>query len=95
MEGEWLRRLGRVRQDAAARRLIAALPEQPVLDSASAQRLTGRSHVAVNGALRQLQEAGILRRLNQRKWGRVWECDELLDLVEDFEESVRRSFPGA
>ena len=95
LEGEWLRRLGRVRQDAAARRLIAALPEQPVLDSASAQRLTGRSHVAVNGALRQLQEAGILRRLNQRKWGRVWECDELLDLIEDFEESVRRSFPGA
>jgi hypothetical protein len=30
-----------------------------------------------------------LRRLNRRKWGRVWECDELLDLVEDFEESVR------
>ena len=27
-------------------------------------------------------------RLNQRKWGRVWECDELLDLVEDFERTV-------
>ena len=27
------------------------------------------------------EAAGILRRLNQRKWGRVWECDELLDLV--------------
>ena len=33
-------------------------------------------------------DAGILRRLNQRKWGRVWECDELLDLVEDFERTV-------
>ena len=75
-------------KDSAARLLIAALPEQPVLDSAAAQRLTGRSHVAVNNALRQLAEAGILRRLNERKWGRVWECDELLDLVEDFERSI-------
>ena len=42
----------------------------------------------VNGALKQLEDVGILRRLNERKWGRSWECDELLDLVEDFEESV-------
>jgi hypothetical protein len=50
--------------------------------------MTGRSHVAVNNALRQLQELGILRPLNERKWGRAWECDELLDLVEAFEESI-------
>ncbi|HSR93301.1 MAG TPA: hypothetical protein VLK56_00405, partial [Solirubrobacterales bacterium] len=87
-EEEWLERAGAPRRDSAARLLIGALPEQPVLDATSAQRLTGRSHVAVNGALRQLEEAGILRRLNERKWGRVWECDELLDLVEDFEASV-------
>ena len=87
-EEEWLERAGAPRRDSAARLLIGALPEQPVLDAASAQRLTGRSHVAVNGALRQLEEAGILRRLDERKWGRVWECDELLDLVEDFEASV-------
>jgi hypothetical protein len=42
----------------------------------------------VNGALKQLEDVGILRRLNERKWGRSWECDELLDLVEGFEESV-------
>lgn len=88
-EQEWLERAGRPRRESAARRLIAALPEQPVLSSVDAQRLTGRSHVSVNKALEQLEAAGILRRLNQRKWGRVWECDELLDLVEDFEESVR------
>ena len=87
-EEEWLERAGRPRGDSTARRLIAALPEQPVLSSADAQRLTGRSHVSVNKALEQLENAGILRRLNQRKWGRVWECDELLDLVEDFERTV-------
>lgn len=71
------------------RLLIGALPEQPVLDSRTAQQMTGRSHVAVNKALRQLEGLGILRPLNERKWGRAWECDEALDLVEDFEESVR------
>lgn len=88
LEEEWLRRAGEPRKDSAARLLIAALPEQPVLDSAAAQRMTGRSHVAVNNALRQLAEAGILHPLNERKWGRAWECDELLDLVEDFERSI-------
>ena len=43
----------------------------------------------MNKALEQLENAGILRRLNQREWGRVWECDELLDLVEDFERTFR------
>ena len=87
-EQEWLERAGHPRRDSAARRLISALPEQPVLNSADAQRLTGRSHVSVNKALEQLENAGILRRLNRRKWGRVWECDEILDLVEDFERTV-------
>ncbi|HSS04889.1 MAG TPA: Fic family protein [Solirubrobacterales bacterium] len=88
LEESWLERAGRPRQGSAARRLIGALPEQPVFDAAIAQNLSGRSHVAVNNALRQLEEAGILRRLNERKWGRAWECDELLQLVEEFEESV-------
>ena len=87
-EEEWLERAGNPRRDSTARRLIAALPEQPVLSSADAQRLTGRSHVSANKALEQLENADILRRLNRRKWGRVWECDELLDLVEDFERTV-------
>ena len=85
---EWLERAGQPREDSAARRLIGALPEQPVFDAAIAQRLTGRSHVAVNNALRRLEEAGIVRTLNEKKWGRAWECDELLELVERFEESA-------
>ena len=88
LELEWLERAGSPRAGSAACLLIAALPERPVFDSATAQRLTDRSHVAVNAALRQLEEAGIVRRLNERKWGRAWECTELLELVEAFEESV-------
>jgi hypothetical protein len=26
--------------------------------------------------------------VNERKWGRVWECDELLALVDGFERNV-------
>jgi Fic family protein len=84
----WLELLGNPRRDAAARQLVSSLPEQPVIDVAAGRRITGKSHVAVQNALRQLEDVGILRQLNQRKWGRVWECDELLQLVEDFEEMV-------
>lgn len=35
-----------------------------------------------------MEQAGIVRKLNEKKWGRAWECDELLELLEDFEKSV-------
>lgn len=84
----WLERLGQPRSDAAVRQLVAALPKQPVLDVAAGRRLTGKSHVTVQAALAQLEEAGILSPLSERKWGRVWECRELFDLVEEFERDV-------
>ena len=87
-QAEWLERLGRPRQDAAVSQLVHSMPEQPVLDVGVGRRLTGKSHVAVQNALARLEDVGILKRPNERKWGRVWECDELLDLVERFEESV-------
>jgi Fic family protein len=88
-QSAWLDQLGRPRRDAAVRQLVSLLPQQPVIDVATAQRLTGKSHVAVGRALQQLEHTGVLNRLNERKWGRVWECDELFALVESFEKSVR------
>jgi Fic family protein len=84
----WLERLGQPRRDSAVRQLVAALPAQPVIDVTVGQALTGKSHVAVGSALQQLEEAGVLKRLNERKWGRVWECDELLVLVDHAEKSM-------
>jgi DNA-binding transcriptional ArsR family regulator len=92
---QWLERLGNPRSDAVVRQLIANLPGQPVIDVATGSIMTGRSHVAVQNALRQLEDAGILHRPSERKWGRVWECDELLDLIDDFEESVSSRAPRA
>jgi DNA-binding transcriptional ArsR family regulator len=88
LQSAWLKRLGDPRRDSAARELVTVLPGQPVIDVAAAQALTGKSHVAVGNALAQLEEAGILNKLNERKWGRVWECDELLALVDAFEKGV-------
>jgi Fic family protein len=89
LQSSWLDQLGQPRKDAAVRQLVGALPQQPVIDVAAGQRLTGKSHVAVGHALEQLERAGILNRLNERTWGRVWECDHLLGLVDRFEKSVR------
>lgn len=87
-QSEWLQRLCEPRKDAAVRQLVSILPFQPVMDVPAAQRLTGKSHVAVGNAIAQLEQAGILQKLNERKWGRVWECGELLALVEDFERRI-------
>ena len=89
LQSRWLDDLGQPRRDAAVRQLISALPGQPVVDVTVAQTLTGKSHVTVGKALQELERAGILHRLNERKWGRVWECDQLLNLVDAFENSVR------
>ena len=89
LQSTWLDLLGRPRRDAAVRQLISALPQQPVIDVAAAQRLTGKSHVAVGKALRELELAGILNKLSERSWGRVWECDQLFGLVDAFGKSIR------
>ena len=88
LQAEFLGRIGPLRSDAAARDIVAALPDHPLLDVASMQEVTGKSHVTVGRAIAQLQGAGILRPLNERRWGRAWECAELLQVVEDFERSV-------
>jgi DNA-binding transcriptional ArsR family regulator len=91
LQASWLARLGQPRRDSAVRELVSALLAQPVLDVAAAQALTGKSHVALGNAIAKLESAGVLRRLNERKWGRVWECEELPALLDAFEERVARA----
>lgn len=87
-QSSWLELLGQPRRDSAIRQLIGELPAQPVIDVPVAQALTGKSHVAAGSALRQLEAAGIISRLNERKWGRVWECEGLLALVDQVEKAM-------
>lgn len=90
LQAQWIDRLGVPRKDAVVRSIIRELPAHPVIDVALAQRLTQRSHVAVGNALQQLSAAKVLVPLNERRWGRVWECDELIALASDFD----RRFDG-
>lgn len=91
LQQSWIEQLGNPRRDSAVRQLIASLPAQPVIDVPAGRRLTEKSHVAVGDALKALEEIGVLRPLNQRRWGRLWECRALLELVSDFERQVLKS----
>lgn len=70
-----------LRVDSADARILAGLPDTPVLTSATAADDHGVSAAAARRALDDLAEAGILRKrsMGKRTYGFV--ADELLDLV--------------
>lgn len=88
LQGRWRESLKGVRSDAAAWRLVDELPGRPVLTAPSVGELLNVSAPAAGRALDQLEERGIIKRLNERKWGRAWEASELLTLVQTFERRV-------
>jgi Fic family protein len=73
------------RADAAAWRVIDALPAHPMITAAVAAAATGRSKPQVYEALGQLQAAGVLTPLSEAKRNRSWEAVGLLDLLEGLE----------
>jgi len=87
-EQRWTEALGNPRKDSTARQVLRELPAHPVIDAGSVGARTGKSHTAVHNALNQLEDAGIIHPLNEKKWGRSWECGPFLDLVTAFEKRV-------
>lgn len=88
IQGRWRDALKGVRSDAAAWKLVDELPGRPVLTAPSVGELLKISAPAAGRALAQLEERGIIKRLNERKWGRAWEASELLTVVQAFERRV-------
>lgn len=81
---EWRRLLAAAanpRSDAAAWMLIQALPAHPVISTAGAVAVTGRTKAAVHAAVAQLGDAGVLIPISTSKRNRLWETSGLLDLV--------------
>ncbi|HEX5588529.1 MAG TPA: Fic family protein [Acidimicrobiia bacterium] len=83
----WPARLGGIRSDAAAHRLVHEVATHPALDVATAADLLGVSAPAARTALEALTEHGVLRlatlpgtraRGRPRRW---WVAGELLDLL--------------
>lgn len=73
------------RRDAAVWALIDALPAHPALTSARASAALSRSTPAVNQAIDQLEQTGILKRVNRGARNRVWEVPDLIDLIRETE----------
>ncbi len=92
LQEEWRQSLAPlgVRSDAAAWRLIDVLPGHPIISQPAAVEATGRTRPAVQQAIDQLVEVGVLRTLSTGKRNRQWEAAGLLDLSAGFETLTAR-----
>ena len=84
----WLVALGNPRSDASSRRIAAQLPGEPIITIARAAEMASVSNTAADNAVRALEAAGILKRLNAKRWGRVWETSDVFRLLDDFEREL-------
>ena len=84
----WRERLGRLRADSAAARLIEALPGAPMVTVQSAAALISRSEQAVNEAIARLVEAGILKQTTVGLRNRAFEASGLIDAFTDLERQL-------
>ncbi len=91
LQKSWFEQCDAPRADAAATKLIARLPAQPIVDVKSAERLCDCSNQAARLALLQLEKAGVLRRLNVGRRNRAWEAVGVFELLNDFERDLTTS----
>jgi Fic family protein len=85
----------RARKDSVAWRVLPYLLRQPSVTSSLIQANTGVSQPAVDRALRQLEEAGILAKPRavvgaNRKRNVVWQANDVFDALDAFAERARR-----
>jgi Fic family protein len=91
LQQEWrmqLRAAGNPRADAAAWKIIDALPAHPMITVAVAVAAVERTKAAVSEAMAQLELAGVLIRESQGQRNRRWEARGLLNLLTDLESGI-------
>ncbi len=89
IQSEWRTRLGPVRSDAAALRLIDVLPGAPVITLPSAQSMIGRSLRATIDAMKRLSDAEVVTPAHvgrQRK--QIYEAREIIDVFTALERQL-------
>ena len=86
---QWREAVGRPRSGSAADKLIEALPGYPILDVGTAERIASVSNQAARLAMIQLEEAGVIKRVNAGKRNRAWEAVGLFEVVETSERRLR------
>ena len=85
---DWQLRLGRLRRNSAAERLVDLLPGTPIVTSTSAAALLDRSFNAANDAIERFVDAGILTKMTVGRRNRAWEAREILDAFTDLERGL-------
>jgi Fic family protein len=78
----WEQQLRTFRAGSATRRLPRLLVGYPVLSVRRAAEVLGVSVPAANAALSNLLEAGIVRLVDEREWGRVFQATEVLQRLD-------------
>jgi Fic family protein len=89
IQGEWRTRLGPVRSDAAALKLIDVLPGAPVMTLAAAHSMIDRSLRATIDAMNRLTDAGVVTPAHvgrQRK--QIYEAREIIDVFTALERQL-------
>lgn len=89
IQDEWRTRLGPMRSDAAALRLVELLPGAPVITLAAAQHVLGRTLRATSLAIQRLVDTGILKPVHvgrQRK--QTFEAREIIDVFTALERQL-------
>jgi Fic family protein len=89
IQGGWRTRLGPVRSDAAALRLIDVLPGAPVMTLASAHSMIDRSLRATIDAMKRLSDAGVVTpALVGRQRKQIYEAREIIDVFTALERQL-------
>ncbi|WP_407671258.1 hypothetical protein [Nocardia stercoris] len=91
--GHWYTRV-RPRANSAEAAILDHLLGTPILNSNSAQTLTGTSEVSTLRALNNLTEAGILEVLSANKRNRVWGAVDVLAELDELNAAIGRRTLG-
>jgi Fic family protein len=97
LQDQWrtrLRTAANPRADSVAWALIDVMPAHPMISVPVAVAATGRTKAVVNGALLQLEAAGVVTRASQGQRNRTWEATGLLDLLADLEAGIAMPPPS-
>lgn len=78
------------RRGSAARRLLHHLLNQPAVNVAHVESVTGVALSAAQRAVEQLEEAGILQRTSSNQRNRAWIAPDVIDALDAFAERVGR-----
>ena len=91
---EWQQRAGTPRARSVSRRLIDALPSQPVVDVHTVAAALDVDKRTARRGIDRLAEAGILREVTGYRRNQVWVAEELFDVLDDAQLTIGRDTGG-